>query len=340
MKPFIKLLFCCFILVFLTHCKHSQTDIDTINVDIKPITIKRLDADVFSIKPQNSNEKTIEFQKKYGAFYNRYMNSILNNGGTYDSLYTNNLLRFVNDKDMKKAYSEIRTTYSDNDVELLAEDFTEAVKRFKVFFKNRKIPNQIVTYMSGFNYNIIYADSTLAIGLDMYLGSNNPFYNMLQFPKFKTHTMSKEHIVSDAIRGWIITEFDNAEPESKLVNHMIFYGKIFYTTKALLPQTNDSLVFGYTAAQMKYCNTYEKNLWGFFAKDDKLFANDMKIVTEYTNDGPFTGSISKECPPRIAMWLGYNIVKSYMEHNEDVTLNDLMNEKDFQKILSKSKYKP
>jgi hypothetical protein len=29
-----------------------------------------------------------------------------------------------------------------------------------------------------------------------------------------------------------------------------------------------------------------------------------------------------------------------MEHNEDVTLNELMNEKDAQKILSKSKYKP
>lgn len=340
MKPFIKLLFSCIILVFLTCCKHSQTDIDTSNVNINPINIKRLDADVFSITAQNSKEKTIQFQKKYGAFYNRYMNSILNNGGVYDSLYKDNLLRFVNDKDMKKAYSEIRTTYSDNDVELLADDFTEAVKRFKIFFKNRKTPSQIVTYMSGFNYNIIYADSTLAIGLDMYLGSNNQFYNMLQFPKFKTHTMSKEHIVSDAIRGWIITEFDNAEPESKLVSHMIFYGKIFYTTKALLPLTNDSLIFGYTSQQMKYCNNYEKNLWGFFAKDDKLFANDMKIVTEYTNDGPFTGSISKECPPRIAMWLGYNIVKSYMEHNENVTLNDLMNEKDFQKILSKSKYKP
>jgi hypothetical protein len=29
-----------------------------------------------------------------------------------------------------------------------------------------------------------------------------------------------------------------------------------------------------------------------------------------------------------------------MEHNEDVTLNELMDEKDAQKILSKSKYKP
>lgn len=340
MNSFTKLILISLTIVFLTGCKHSQTDIDTSSVDLKTITIKRLDADVFSITPQNSQDKTIEFQKKYGAFYNRYMNSVLNNGGVFDSTYTNNLLRFVADKDMKHAYSDIKNTYSDNDIELLGEDLTEAVKRFKVFFPTRKMPKQYVTYMSGFNYNVIYVDTTLAIGLDMYLGSSAVFYQMLQFPKFKTHTMSKEHILSDAIRGWVITEFDNAEPESKLVNHMIFYGKIFYTTKALLPNTNDSLVFGYTSKQMSYCHSYEKNLWSFFAKDDKLYANDMKIVTEYTNDGPFTGSISKECPPRIAMWLGYNIVKSYMEHNEKVSLNELMNEKDFQKILSKSKYKP
>lgn len=340
MRSFIKPILFFLTVVFLTACKHPQTDIDTSNINIEPITIKRLDNDVFSITKNNVQEKTAEFQKKYGAFYNRYMNNVLNNGGVYDSTYTNNLLRFVSDKDMKNAYADITKTYSVNDIELLADDFTEAVKRFKVFFPKRKTPKQYVTYMSGFNYNVIYVDSTLAIGLDMYLGRNNLFYQMLQFPKFKAHTMTKEHILSDAVRGWIITEFDNAEPESKLVNHMIFYGKIFYTTKALLPNTNDSLLFGYSTKQLSYCHTYEKNLWGFFAKDDKLYANDLKIVSEYTNDGPFTGSISKECPPRIAMWLGYNIVKSYMEHNEKVSLEDLMNEKDFQKILAKSKYKP
>lgn len=340
MNSFLKPALLFLTVIFLTDCKHSQTDIDTSSVDLKTIEIKRLDKDVFSITEANSQEKTQEFQKKYGNFYNRYMSQILNNGGIADTNYTNNLLRFVTDKDMKQAYSDITTRYSDNDVELLAEDLTEAVKRFKVFFPKRKTPKQFITYMSGFNYNVIYVDSSLAIGLDMYLGSSNQFYQMLQFPKFKTHTMTKEHILSDAVRGWVITEFDNAEPESKLLNHLIFYGKIFYTTKALLPLVNDSLLFGYTSKQINYCHTYEKNLWGFFAKDDKLYANDMKIVTEYTNDGPFTGSISKECPPRIAMWIGYNIVSSYMEHNEKVSLEELMNEKDFQKILSKSKYKP
>lgn len=71
-----------------------------------------------------------------------------------------------------------------------------------------------------------------------------------------------------------------------------------------------------------------------------MYENDLKILRELTSDGPFTGAISKDCPPRIAMWVGWQIVKSYMKNNKVVTLSDLMNETDAQKILSKSKYRP
>ncbi len=340
MKSIFKFIIIALMLNFLTSCKHDKLDIDTSSVTMDPVVFKRLDKEVFALNSQNINQQTTELQKKYNTFYNRYISSIVNNGGVADSLYSESLLKFISDKDMSKAYSDLTKTFSDNDIELLGDDMTEAVKRFKVFFPKRKTPKQYVTFMSGFNYNIVYVDSTLGIGLEMYLGGNNAFYSALQMPKFKTRTMNKEHLLTDAVRGWMITEFDNANPVNNLLNHMIFYGKTFYVCDALLPNVQDSLKIGYTTAQLKYCKEYEKNLWGFFAKDNKLYENDLKVIAEFTNDGPFTGSISKECPPRIAMWVGWQIVKSYMEHNENVTLEDLMNETDAQKILSKSKYKP
>lgn len=340
MKTLIKAIITVLYITLLTGCKHDPLDIDTSNVTIKPVEFKRLDKDVFSLTQENSSEKMHEFQKKYSTFYTRYVSSIVNNGGVIDSLYSQTLLRFITNKDIKTAYADLVKIYSDNDVELLGDDMTEVVKRFKVFFPKRKTPKQFVTFMSGFQYNVVYVDSTLGVGLDMYLGSNNPFYSMMQLPKFRTRTMNKEHVLSDAVRGWVITEFDNADPVNNLLNHMIFYGKIFYTCDGLLPQVQDSIKMGYTTEQMNYCHKNEKNLWGFFAKDNKLYDNDLKLVSEFTSDGPFTRAISKDCPPRIAMWLGKQIVKSYMEHNDNVTLEDLMNEKDVQKILLKSKYKP
>ena len=340
MKSILRITSIILTVIFLTSCKHNQTDIDTSKITMEPIVVKRLDKDIFSLNEQNVAVKTVELQKKYSTFYIRYITSIFNNGGVNDSLYSQSLLKFIKDKEMNAAYKDVEKTFSDNDIELLGDAITEAVKRFKVFFPKRKTPKQFVTFMSGFNYNVVYTDSTLAIGLEMYLGKSNPFYSMLQYPKFKTNTMNKENVLADAVRGWVITEFDNSEPTNNLLYHMLFYGKLFYVTDALIPDVNDSLKLGYSGAQMGYCTTYEKNLWGFFAKDNKLYENDLKIISEYTTDGPFTGSISKECPPRIAMWLGWQIVKSYMEHNSKVTLEDLMNEKDPQKILAKSKYKP
>ncbi len=340
MKILFKVITLVLIVNFLTSCGHSQLDIDTSKVNVPQIEFKRLDKDVFLLTPQNSSTKMEEYYKKYSTFYTRYVSSIVNNGGQVDSLYSQTLLKFTNNQDIKAAHNDLEKVYSDNDVELLGDEMTEVVKRFKVFFPKRKTPKQFVTFMSGFQYNVVYVDSTLGIGLDMYLGNNNMFYNMMELPKFRTRTMNKEHVLSDAVRGWVITEFDNADPVNNLLNHMIFYGKIFYVCDALMPQVQDSIKMGYTTAQMQYLDKYEKNVWGFFAKDNKLYDNDLKLVSEFTSDGPFTRAISKECPPRVAMWLGRQIVKSYMEHNENVTLEDLMNEKDVQKILSKSKYKP
>ncbi|MBI3519457.1 MAG: hypothetical protein HY062_08900 [Bacteroidetes bacterium] len=339
MKICLKIIVAVLFVNFLTECKHNALDIDTSKVQLDPIVFKRLDKDVFLLTPENSSQKMQEYQKKYSTFYNRYVSAIVNNGGQVDSLYSQTLLRFVNNKDIKTAYEDLIRTYSDNDVELLGDEMTEVVKRFKVFFPKRKTPKQFVTFMSGFQFNVVYVDSTLGIGLDMYLGSNNIFYNMMELPKFRTRTMNKEHVLSDAVRGWVITEFDNTDPVNNLLNHMIFYGKIFYVCDALLPNAQDSVKMGYTTAQMEYLDKYEKNVWGFFAKDNKLYDNDLKLVSEFTSDGPFTRAISKECPPRVAMWLGRQIVRSYMENNE-VSLEELMNEKDAQKILSKSKYKP
>ena len=342
MKSILKFLAFFLLVNFLTNCKHNPLEVDTSDIDLQPITFKRLDKDLLKLNPTNISTESIALQKKYSSFYGRYISSIINNGGRVnDSSYNQSVFSFINDKEMNHAFKDVQSTFSDNDIELLGEELTEAVKRYKAFFPSRKTPQQFVTFMSGFNYNVVYVDSTIGVGLEMYLGENNEFYNMLQFPKFRTRTMNKDHLLSDIVRGWMISEFDNSDPvANNLLNHMIFYGKIFYVCDGLLPNTNDSLKFGYTTKQLNTCKENEKNYWGFFVKDNKLFDNDLKIVSEFTTDGPFTRAISKDCPPRIAMWLGRQIVKSYMEHNEKVTLNDLMNEKDSQKILSKSKYKP
>lgn len=334
----IRLLAPCFLAALLfTGCEHNRLkDADVSNISVPAVKFMRLDRDVFSLNAQNFASKTSEFKSRYGTFYNRYLFAVVG----LKSNDTSQVLPFVNDKDMRNAYEEEQKVLNESDLNTLSEDISHAMKRFRYFFPKRKLPQKFVTYMGGFNYNMVYVDSTLGIGLDMYLGPEHPFYSLLQWPKFKTRTMGKEYILPDAVRGWMISEFDNSEPVSNLLSHMIFYGKILYACDALLPDVNDSLKIGYSTAQMNTCHKFEKQYWGFFAEKNRLYDNNLKTISEFTSEGPFTSAISKECPPRIAMWVGWQIVRSYMKKNEQASLDDLMNEKDAQRILAKSKYRP
>jgi hypothetical protein len=321
----------------LSACKPDKLDVDVSDIKVPEVKFMRFEKEFFSITPQNVSEKTTELGSKYGSFYHMFVNTIKGRGMPDD---TNSLLAFVLNKDMHDAFMETQKKITNQDIEQLERDMTECTRRFHYFFPKRKLPKKFTTCMSGFDYNYAYPDSVMAVSLEMYLGSDDPFYKMLQWPNYQVRVLSKEYMLTDMVRGWLITEFDNGEPVNDLIHNMLFYGRILYACDALLPDVHDSIKIGYTKAQMNYCDTYEKNLWGFFAENNRLYENNMKTITEFTSDGPFTSAISKECPPRIAMWTGWQIVRSYMKNNGSVSVEELMNEKDVLKILNKSKYRP
>lgn len=341
MKFIVKIFTGLVLLTVFSGCKNNPLDIDVSSVQLEPLKLQRLEEDVFSINQKNIEQKTLEINKKYGTFYNRFVSSILNTGGVRDSSYKVSVLKFVNDTLMRRVYKQSESLLKPEDVSSLENEITLCCKRFKYHFPKRKLPTRLVSFVSGFNPSVVYVDSTIGIGLDKYLGSQNDFYTrMLQWPRYQTRTMQKEYILGDVARGWLITEFDTNEPVNNLLHHMIFYGKIFYACDALLPDVTDSLKIGYTTAQMKDCKEHEKMLWEFFAEKNRLFDNNLKTIAEFTADGPFTAAIGRNCPPRIAMWIGWQVVKNYMKNNPKVSLEELMEQKDPQVILSKSKYRP
>ncbi len=328
---------CC--IVAFMGCKPDPLTINTSAVKTNPLLVNRLERDVFKLDSTTIETQTRVYQKKYGPFYNRFINAIINKGGVNDTNYNRNVLRFINDKDMKAAYALTQQKFSDADITILAENLNEVVKRFHYFFPNKPLPKYFTPMMSGFNYEVVYVDSTLAIGLDMFL--NDPTFNkMLAWPNYQVRCMVPNYMLSDLVQGWLLTEFDDSEATTNLLSHTIFYGKLMYAMDALLPETPDSIKIKYTTTQLDYCQRYEKQLWGYFAEKNRLYETNMRNIQELLSDGPFTGAISKECPPRIAIWVGWQIVKRYMATNENVSVEELMKEKDFQKILSKSKYRP
>ena len=71
-----------------------------------------------------------------------------------------------------------------------------------------------------------------------------------------------------------------------------------------------------------------------------LFKTETLVLSSYLNDGPFTSEISQSAPSRLGTWVGWQIVDSYMEHNDTITLQSLIAEPDAEKILEYSHYRP
>jgi len=327
--------------LFLASCGGDRLNVDVSDIKTEHVEIKRLENDLFSLDTNKIEELSPALQKKYGSFFEKYLTDVLNNGGIRDSTYGAGLRRFLGDRDMNDEYKRINAVFTEQDKAVLEDELTEAFRHIKYYFPDTALPVQVLTMMSGFNgFGIVNIDSTLAICMDRYLGKDAVQYDMIRVEAYKRRIMDKDYLLADIITAWVMNKFDKNIPDKNLLEVMIKAGKIMYCTKAIIPQTEDSVIIGYSQKQMKYCEDYEKVLWGHFSQKDKLFTNDLKEIVAYTTDGPFCSAISKDCPPAIAKYIGYRIVSSYMKNNPKVSLPDLMNETDAQKILTKAKYKP
>lgn len=327
------------VILFLTlvSCGGDRLDVNTSNSSIQDITVLRLEQDIFKMDTNNIESASNQLRANYGNFYITFISMILNNGGLRDSSYSFRMKSFIRDYYMHKAYEDSQIKYPNTDA--IKEKLLKSYQRFNYHFPKRAIP-QAITMISGFNYSVVMADSTLAIGIETYLGSKSEFYTGLGIPKYKSMFMNEENIVPDAIRQWMLTAFPNNMNKQDFLSEIVFMGKIMYLTDALLPETPDSLKIQYSTTQLEYCHQNEFNIWSYFAAQKTLYTTDQAEIIKFTADGPFTSAISKEAPARIGHWIGWQLVRQYMKNNPELSLQDLMNEEDAQLLLAKSKYKP
>ncbi len=323
--------------LFFEGCGNDRLDVDISNVSIPEVNILRLEQDVFKLDTHDIKGSTIKLEKKYGHFYSSYFSVLLNNGGIKDSSYSYRMKQFISDRDMKGTFNDCEKEFPTTDK--LKEDLTKSFKYFNYYFQNKPIP-KVVTMITGFNYPVVTIDSTIGIGLDMYLGSNNKYYQWLTFPRYKSMFMNNENIVPDAIHSWMLSEFPYNMNKSDFLSNITYMGKILYVTDALLPTVPDTLKIHYSKKQMEYCLQNEFNVWSYFAAQKLIYTTDQSEIMKFTSDGPFTSAFSKDAPPLIGYWIGWQIVRQYMKNNPNIPLEELMNETDAQKILTKAKYKP
>lgn len=301
------------------------------------IEIKRFEKDLFSINIDSVPEYVPVLKAKYREFFDIYNYKIIQLGSADDPKYPESLKNFVTDYYMNMNYQRVIKTFPD--VKQLENDLNAAFKNYRMEFPNGTVPS-VYTCISGWNQSVFTSDTIMGIALDKYLGVDCEFYEKLGIANYMRYTLDKPYITSDCMRNWGYTEFAFNDSASSVLSNMLYEGKIMYFVKSMLPEVHDTIVFGYTPDQLKWCNKNKGEMWSYLVEHKMLFSTDYMMLRKLFFAAPFTAYFTKESPGKAAVWLGYKIIESYLEANKDVTLHQLMQDKDYQKILRKSNFQP
>ena len=91
---------------------------------------------------------------------------------------------------------------------------------------------------------------------------------------------------------------------------------------------------------MKLVNENQEIIWANLIENELLYERNDYMKNKFIGERPNVSEISENCPGRVGAWLGWEIVKKYMDKNSDVTISELMAETDAHKIFQMAKYRP
>ena len=253
-----------------------------------------------------------------------------------DSMQKSQLMAYVKDPYLSKLYEESQRVWPN--LKAPEQELTESFRYLKHYFQGFRQP-EIYTYISGSPEPVHYQDGIILVGIDNYLGFDSEPYNITQVPKYKQFAMSPDFLVKDIILAVSASYINPPAATASLLDHMIFEGKKLYFVKSMMPQISDKVLFTQTDTHLKWLSEKENHLWRYYVENELLYKADYLAYNKFEADAPFTAVLGDDSAPRTGVWLGYQIVLSYMKKNKE-SLNQLIDNQQAQQILQKSGYKP
>lgn len=220
------------------------------------------------------------------------------------------------------------------------QEIKQLFQHLKYYFPNFKTP-RLITSTSDVDYRnkVIVTDTIAILELDTYLGPDHFFYQGLQ--TYITANMKPEQIVVDLADAYAKKMILNSK-RSNLLDEMIYSGKLLYLKDMIIPFKTDAQKIGYTQQQLDWVTVNQEQIWQYFIEKELLYSTDSKLPNRFINPAPFSkfylAEIDNESPGKVGQFVGWQIVKAYMNNN-DVTLTELLNTP-AQTVFNKSKYKP
>lgn len=334
MKNNKKLLAFAILALGLASCGNDTPDykkkLDVKTTPVADLTFSRYEDVLFNLDTADFQAELMRIQNDYLPF----LAGDLNNPNAVKYLKD-----FATDEYMNILYQKVKTAFPNLDY--VKKSVEDVYAHFNYYYPEIQLPKKVFTCVTGVNAetsSVIVSDEALIISLDWYL-NRDEVYDQIGMPRYMSERTVKETLAKDIAMQLYMAYLYEWRKQTNLSDEMVNAGKIKYFIEAMAPELPDHILLGYSEEQMKWANENEGNVWADIVGNQRLFSTGLDMHMTFLADGPFTQEYSNEAPSRLGEFLGLHIIRSYMANNE-VTLPQLMKNKDFQGIFQNSNYKP
>lgn len=315
-----------FLIIALLSLIWACNDYDKIAAEIEKISVD-LQIERFDRKFAQANAKDLfNLKEEYPYLFPSQFS---------DSLW---IAKMESDTLQKELEVEVLKVFPDFETEALA--LQSFYKHLKYYFPEVSVP-KVVTVISEVDYNnrIILSDSLLLIGLDNYLGANHKFYG--GFSNYIAESLEADYLLSDVASAYT-RKLISYPRDRSFLSRMVYYGKELYLKELLIPLELTHIRFNYSEEDYNWAIANEEQIWRFFVENELLYSTDSELDRRFLDPAPFSKfglELDSESPSRLGRFMGYQIVKAYMDKNGDTKLQNLL-AMPANRILKESNYKP
>lgn len=193
----------------------------------------------------------------------------------------------------------------------------------------------------GKRESIAFVDSVMLIALNHYLGQEYEGY--VEWPVYRRFVKAPDFMPYDIAEALVATQYPYEEREGgTALSRLLYEGALTQAKMELVPEARAAYALGYRDEQYNFLTENEEALWRTLVASDLLFDTSGIAADRLVSPAPNTSVLDMRAPGRAGRYLGWKIVRAYMNRYPEVTLRELLSPTFYHNpdALSQAAYNP
>ncbi|MCM1292638.1 MAG: hypothetical protein NC111_05530 [Bacteroides sp.] len=188
---------------------------------------------------------------------------------------------------------------------------------------NEGFPRRIFSIQTPYDQSIIISDTIAMVALNHYLGADYEGYN--GFDDYRRALKTPDRIPYDLAEAMLRIKYPFADVDAPTVASQIAYeGAIVSAVQSLMDDDTAEGALGYNKDQMLWVLENESQVWKRMVSENMVYSHDGGVAQRLIMPAPYTSVISRESPGRLGRFVGYEMVRNYLNKNSGVSAIDIL----------------